>query len=506
MSIEERLSAAERTELAERGVDIDISLSILHDYNQGRAGHNPDIVPVDVPLIDGKRVVDISHSRTFDFTADELQAFERSYPEASRHLNPSDEGKVSREELEKAGIELMPCFAYGFLNGGSATSYGDTKKNRGFHEELYRAFEEEFLKQSEKVKGEPKGVTPSFLQPDGAEGPSYMELKLRSLLLQARAYNSLTGKKLSGNIPFFQMTSVGNNSSVQDALEKYRDSPWLKELASSLGLAPWKGETSIQPLVTAYTHSSEGEKKRIHRPFITIPGGHGQCFRVLKELWTSLYDRGIRFISLGNIDNLGYTPDPLELALLAVRNSPAGFDESFKTEVDIKGGILVIDDGGKLNCADLGVGISTEDAQALEASGKKVLFNCGSGLFNLKWLLDNIDRIIDDLPLRFSDQNKDAGLYSQAEQVTWEVISMIENPLIFAVDKYRRFLAAKILLENMMTSGYKMDDPSFTEGFKDKKLLENAGRLHRGLQDILKNRYGLRLENNRWIPEESEGK
>ena len=30
--------------------------------------------------------------------------------------------------------------------------------------------------------------------------------------------------------------------------------------------------------------------------------------------------------------------------------------------------------------------------------------------------------------MRFSDQNKDAGHYSQAEQVTWEVIALMEDP------------------------------------------------------------------------------
>ena len=40
---------------------------------------------------------------------------------------------------------------------------------------------------------------------------------------------------------------------------------------------------------------------------------------VLKETWQLLYTKGIRFISLGNIDNLGYTLDPLELALLALK-------------------------------------------------------------------------------------------------------------------------------------------------------------------------------------------
>ena len=151
---------------------------------------------------------------------------------------------------------------------------------------------------------------------------------------------------------------------------------------------------------------------------------------------------------------------------------------------------------------DLGVGISFDEAAALESSGKKILFNCGSGLFNLEWLLNHIDTIIADLPLRFSDQNKDSGRYSQAEQVTWEVMGMIKNPLIFAVDKYQRFLAAKILLENMMTSGLKQNDPGF-DAVGD-ELVQTAQKLNAGLNDMLVSVYGLALENDLWIPEESK--
>lgn len=490
--------------LKERGVDLELSLSILDDYNRGIVGQEAEVIPRDVPAVDGKTIIDMRNSSEFSISPEERRRFISSYPDASAYLPDSGRDSLSREELERLGIALLPLFSYGFLNGGSATSYGDTKKNRGFNERLYTLYEPEFEKLAARSKGQPKGVTPGFLQPSGEGGPSYMELKLRALLLLGQSYSELTGRRAL-NIPFFQMTSVSNDPDVAQALEEYNESPWLQTLAGSLEIEPWKGYTAVQPLVTAYSHSSRGKKKEIFRPFVTIPGGHGQCFRVLKECWQTLYDSGIRFISLGNIDNLGYTPDPAELALLALRNRPAGFDESFKTAVDTKGGILITDSRGKLNCVDLGVGISHKEASALEQRGKDILFNCGSGLFNLRWLLDNIDRIIRDLPLRFSDQNKDAGMYSQAEQVTWEVIGMIDNPLIFAVDKYERFLAAKILLENMMTSGLKIDDSAFPSEGEEALIRETAMNLHRGLKSILSSTYGLKLYKNRWIPRESEG-
>ncbi|QEN07155.1 hypothetical protein EXM22_03815 [Oceanispirochaeta crateris] len=501
------LTLEETTQLLNHGVDVELSLSILDGYNKGQTGRSEKVIPEGVPEIDGKRILDLSGAKSFHFSEEELRKFTKSYPDAASYLNP-EEGRISRSELIKAGTALLPVFAYGFLNGGSATSYGDIKKNSGFSPKLFDLYEDEFTKLAAQSKGRPKGVTPGFLQPVGLPGPSYMELKLRSLLLLNKSYKGLTGKDELKGIPFFQMTSVSNDSEVQGALKTYKQSPWLKSLAKSLDIPPYDAYSAKQPLITAYSHSSQGDPKEIFRssnkdfPFICLPGGHGQCFRVLKKTWQHLYDKGIRFISLGNIDNLGYTLDPLELAILAIKDAPAGFDESYKTAVDIKGGILVDAGKGRLNCVDLGVGISHEEAAALESSGKKILFNCGTGLFNLEWLLKNIDAIIEGLPLRFSDQNKDIGLYSQAEQVTWEVMGMIKDPIIFAVDKYQRFLAAKILLENMMTSGLKLNAPGFPDD--QEALLATAQKLNGGLKNLLSTVYALVLEDNLWRPEEKK--
>ncbi len=497
------ISAEERRILEEQGVDVSLSLTILDDFNTGKAGTTPPVIPDGVPEIDGESIVDMRGTSEFDCSPEELERLGKNHPEAAACLNPS-KGTVTLKQLYRAGLALLPRFAYGFLNGGSATSYGDEKKNRGFNSELFSLYENEFRDLADLSRGRPKGVTPAFLQPDGEKGPSYMEMKLRSLLVLMEKYRREFGSLPSRGIPFFQMTSVSNNDDVQKGLKEYETSPWLRALADRLGYPAFEGFTEIQPLITAFTHSDRGSQKDVFRnpekdfPFIVLPGGHGQCFRVLRKSWQKLYDRGVRFISLGNIDNLGYTPDPAELALLALRDRPAGFDESFKTAVDVKGGILVNTADGGLNCVDLGVGISHKDADALEASGKKILFNCGSGLFKLGWLLENLDRIIQELPLRFSDQNKDAGHYSQAEQVTWEVIGMIDKPLIFAVDKYKRFLAAKILLENMMTSGLKLDDESFPGDGTEGDLKDTARRLHEGLKGLLPDIYGLELKEGRW--------
>ena len=50
--------------------------------------------------------------------------------------------------------------------------------------------------------------------------------------------------------------------------------------------------------------------------------------------------------------------------------------------------------------------------------------------WNIWWLTKSDQQ---NLPVRFSDQDKDAGRYSQAEQVTWEIIGMLEDFISLAL-------------------------------------------------------------------------
>jgi UDP-N-acetylglucosamine pyrophosphorylase len=222
---------------------------------------------------------------------------------------------------------------------------------------------------------------------------------------------------------------------------------------------------------------------------------------MLRDVYRRLYEQGKRFVYLGNVDNLGFTVDPVSVAYLALTGKQAGFDFSFRTPVDVKGGILVVDQEGKLNAADLGPAVSKEDADAAEKRGKNILFNCATGLFDLKYLVEHLDYIIEHLPMRISDQDKDAGKYSQAEQITWEIIGMLDDFLVFGIDKYDRFLAAKLLSETLMTSGIKLDDPNYPSSEDPSSDLKGiAAKLHGGLTEKLQTVYGMKRAGGRWVP------
>jgi hypothetical protein len=236
---------------------------------------------------------------------------------------------------------------------------------------------------------------------------------------------------------------------------------------------------------------------------IALPGGHGQCFRVLAPNLRSLRDSGIRFAYLGNVDNIGYVPDPIEIALLALSGLPAAFDFSLRTPMDIKGGILVETAGdarggaSRRTVADIGPAISFDEVRRLESTGSSILFNCAIGLFDLDYLVPRLDEIGRGLPVRFTDQDKDSGRYSQAEQVTWEVAGILPGFLAFAVDKYDRFIAAKLLAETLLTSGAAAGDARIPA-----ELADTSRRLKGALEAKLSGPYGLEVRGGRWIPRE----
>lgn len=496
----------------ELGIDKEHTFRILEAFNAGRYDSVEPIRVSGLPTVDGARVLDLTGAFEHRIGREEAEA---SLRELGVEIDlrslarlEGEELRLDRSALDAIGRRLYPLVSYGVLNGGSATSYTDITRNRAFNETILELCREAFDRVASLSKGRAKGITPAFVHPDGTPGPSYVELKMRSLLIEELRYRALTGKDGPALFPMFQMTSVNNDEEIAAAYREYRGSPLLEELIRTTGIDITNVRTGVQPMLAAYTHESEGRPRRVFTDafgqegrLLPLPGGHGQNFEVLKEVYRSLYRDGKRFVVLGNVDNLGNTLDPAEIALLALTGKQAGFDFAFKTPVDVKGGILVIDQQGRLDCADIGPAISPEEVARAEDGGTPILFNCATGIFDLRYLTENVDRIVEELPMRWSNQHKDAGSYSQAEQVTWEIIGMLDDFYVFGVDKYDRFLAAKLLIESLMTSGVGLEEqryPADSDPSKDLKGV--ASKLHAGLKRKLETVYGMYLERNRWHP------
>lgn len=498
------------------GIDVVRSQEILQRLNAGDFDAVEPLRAEGIPEMDGHTIIDRRGATTLRLPdaayRDRLASVAPEIPAERFGTVDGDHRDLGHEDLTAIGTLLYPYLSYGVLNGGSATSYADLTKNRSFDADLLDLYRDTFDHLSSLAYGRPKGITPAYINPDGSDGASFLELKFRMVLRAgeryretARAYGVVApqgadGAPLEPGLPFVEMTSLFTDEAIRNAYRSYQESPILTGLPGAA--AALDTASAVQPLLAAMTHSAEGRPRRFFSHawgepgrFLGLPGGHGQNFQVLAPVYRRLHATGKRFVYLGNVDNVGFTIDPVSLAVLALRDGDAGFDFSFRTPVDVKGGILVYDQNGALTCGDIGPAITKDEVLAAEQHGKEILFNCATGLFNLDSLVPQLDRIVRDLPMRISDQDKDAGRYSQAEQVTWEVIGMLDSVLIFGIDKYRRFLAAKMLLESILTSGLRLD--------RAREIQPTAPQLAEGLATVLREEYGMRLVDGRWIPEES---
>ena len=503
----EKLSGALLDDMRAKGIDVELSLSILEDWNSGYYDEVKPVKAVSVPSIDGESVIDTHSLVTIDRPYEQVKRLFDSLalPVPQELPRKGDRIRFDKAALIDLGFRLLPFAAWGVLNGGSATSYADRKKNAAYGHDVFSLLAAGFESLEPLCRDRPKGLAPAFLNPDGSPGPSFLLLKMRARLLLSRRYRDRLGDPKRPILPLFQMSSSGNDAELAEAYKAMAAEPLLAGPADHLGGIAASGAlnwaTGVQPMIAAFSHSSEGKSKRLFdrawgKPdsALALPGGHGQSFRILAKVYRDLRASGLRWAWLGNVDNLGYTPDPLKLAILALSGEPAAFEFAYRSPLDVKGGILVETSGGGRTIADIGPAISFEEVRRLEASGSSILFNCATGLFDLDWLVPRLDEIGRALPVRFTDQDKDAGRYSQAEQVTWEVASLLPSFLSFAVRKEERFIAAKLLAETLLASGLGLGDPRVPPD-----LAEATVSLHRGLVTRLEGEYGLRLREGHWM-------
>ncbi|MGM0431230.1 MAG: UTP--glucose-1-phosphate uridylyltransferase [Spirochaetota bacterium] len=502
-------------DFSQQHIDEELTRSVLNEVRvQEQESTTDNSATYNFPDIDGKQIIDGSGEVTLELPLAEAK---RALEAIDPTLHPADVGtpsgdviRFTSEQLTELGYKLTRYTAYGVLNGGSATSYIDIKKNSEFYPPLFDIIQKPFERLAALCKDRPKGLTPAYINPDGSPGYSFLELKMRALLvLELRAMRK-TGT--AARIPMFQMTSDVTHDKLLAAFESYRHSPMLEDLIRETGDQITDVLSAKQPLIAALTPASEGFPRDIFTKaygkegqLLPLPGGHGQNFMVLKDIYRSLYREGYRFAYLVNVDNIGNFPSPLFIALTALTGGDGSFEFSYKSPVDLKGGVLLRSEHGKLTCRDIGVAISPQDVTTAEKQGKPVLFNCATGLFNLSYLNDNLEYIIKHLPLRVSEQNKDAGTYAQAEQITWEVMDLMDHPAVIAVDKHKRFLAAKLLSESIAATQASTIVPQLREQKPEyEDFCTVSLQLEKGFFDMMKHAYQMRLEDGVWKPLKAE--
>ncbi len=472
-----------RDALIAEGIDVDLSFSLLNRIN-----NTPPQQTKFTPVSTHQDIICLTEGITA--SKEQCDNLITAFPDLQclSYLHTTDEVYLNKKELEEIGGLLFPYYSYGMLNGGSASSYADATKNAAYSSELFTLYKDQFEHHAPSLRDLPKSLAPALYLPSGP-APPFLAFKFRMIRTAFERYTSLAQQyglhPTNHKAPVFQMLSTKNSAAIRNAQPGMLQDDFC---ASSL----WQADIldAEQSLIATITQGDSAHPRTIFqdafgspgRPY-GLPGGHGQNFHVLKDVYTSLYTQGIRFISIGNIDNLGYTIDPKTLAYLALSQAASLYEFSPRTELDKKGGILVANEAGELSCADLGVAI---DPSCI-ASTDQVYFNCATGWFNLEFLLGQLDTIIANLPIRVSNQHKDAGKYAQIELVTWEAMPHTKPLKVLQVEKKERLLSAKMLLETFILSGIHIESAAQSTPF--------AHELHTACKDILHRYYAVQYND-----------
>ncbi|MDR3201488.1 MAG: hypothetical protein LBT68_08500 [Spirochaetales bacterium] len=202
------MNAAIAQSMKQQGIDEQLTLRILDAWNSGRRQTSGKPLTGGFPKPDGRTILDMT--RLPGYSVSEKDARQRlapllpgirledfSAPAADRAAKTGNSGEMlffSRENLETLGTLLFPYISFGVLNGGSATSYCDTKKNEAASSPLFSLLAGPFGESAASAQGKPKGITPAYANPGGSPGYSFLELKLRCLLLQARRWRALAAR------------------------------------------------------------------------------------------------------------------------------------------------------------------------------------------------------------------------------------------------------------------------------------------------------------------------
>ncbi|MFW6288478.1 MAG: hypothetical protein ACOC2Q_01720, partial [Spirochaetota bacterium] len=215
---------AVRENMESKSIDVELSLSILDAYNRGEFDHFEPITVGEMPDVDGSTIIDFTTDPTIELASETArQRLSGMLPEQIVEkiddLSSANNGGslvFDSAALEELGLLLMPRVAYGVLNGGSATSYADTTKNASFSSELFDLLGDPLERLADVSRGRAKGLTPAFVQPDGSFGPSFLQLKMRNLLIMAQRSRTALEKHAPGSsaslpqplLPLFEMTSI----------------------------------------------------------------------------------------------------------------------------------------------------------------------------------------------------------------------------------------------------------------------------------------------------------
>ncbi len=181
------------------------------------------------------------------------------------------------------------------------------------------------------------------------------------------------------------------------------------------------------------------------------PPGHGDLYTALEVsgILDALIERGFRYATVSNADNLGAAPDPAMMAWFAASGAPYAAEVCRRTPADVKGGHLVVrKSDGRLVLRETAQIPADDVALADDPSGTATSTptTCGSTSQVMRATLDERDGIL-GLPLIRNKKTVDPTDASspkviQIESAMGAAVEVFDGATAIEVDR-SRFLPVK---------------------------------------------------------------
>lgn len=205
-------------------------------------------------------------------------------------------------------------------------------------------------------------------------GLRFLDLRLNELMTLERR----SGRR----VPLWLMTSDATDEQIVEALGSRRDPDYLQTFTQFLSLR-------LTPEADLF-HDDEGNVS-VHAP------GHGDLPDALVQsgLLGRFVERGGRYVTVTNIDNLGATLDPTILGFHIQHGKPVTCEVVDKVDSD-RGGIPVRVDGRPVVLEEFRIP-DTFDPKAVSVFSTNTLHFDASALLNLKmpWTYFTVEKIVD---------------------------------------------------------------------------------------------------------------
>ncbi|KAL7273846.1 UTP-glucose-1-phosphate uridylyltransferase [Rhizina undulata] len=269
------------------------------------------------------------------------------------------------------------------------------------------------------------------------EGMSFLDLSVRQIEYLNRTYGV--------NVPFVLMNSFNTDEDTQSIIKKYEGHK-VDILTFNQSRYPRVLKDSLLPVPKSFDSAiSEW-----------YPPGHGDVFESLQNsgILDDLLGRGIEYLFLSNVDNLGAVVDLSILSHMEESKAEYIMELTDKTKADVKGG-TIIDYEGTVRLLEIAQ-VPKEHTQDFKSIKKFKYFNTNNIWLNLKAVKRVIDNnsleleIIPNMKAIPADKSGDSEIsVVQLETAVGAAIRHFKNAHGVNVPR-RRFLPVKTCSDLML--------------------------------------------------------